>query len=83
MIVYSSHVVTSLICIYSHVFFHDFVAEGKGGPKTFKERAQLAMFYTPYFVVPVLLLLDSLFSPVFTQGTSGGVSRKQKLTKAQ
>lgn len=77
MIVYSSHVVTSLLCIYSHVFFYDFASDKHGGPKTLSERIQLASFYFPYFVVPVLLLLDSIFSPVYVTGTSGATGRRK------
>ena len=79
MVVYSSHVVTSLLCIYNHVFFHDFTEDKNGGgPKTINDRITLAMFYFPYFVVPVLLLLDSLLHPVYTTQTKHVTSGKRK-----
>jgi len=84
MVVYSTHVVTSLICIYSNIFIHDFTKDDTPGPTTMAERVQLAMFYFPYFLVPVLLLLDSLFSSVYTEkrlASSVGGSRNKSRKK--
>ncbi|KAL4226448.1 Transmembrane protein 97 [Mactra antiquata] len=74
MIVYSTHVVTSLLCIYFHLFLHDFSGEKVPGPQTMQERLTLASFYFPYFIVPVILLIDALFHPIYTQKTASPVS---------
>ncbi|WAR01265.1 SGMR2-like protein [Mya arenaria] len=70
IIVYSTHVVTSLIPILFHIFLHDFTLESYKGPRTFTERLQLSGFYFPYFIVPLVLLLDALFHPVYVNGGS-------------
>lgn len=80
MIVYSTHVVTSLVCIFHHIFLHDFTKDELKGPSSLKERLQLAAFYLPYFIVPLLLLVDCLFHPIYSDKPSGksttGVSQK-------
>lgn len=65
MIVYSSHVTTILTCIYHHLFLHDFSRDEFPGPKDMKERLTLGLLYFPYFIVPIMLLIDSLFSSVY------------------
>lgn len=70
MIVYSTHVVTALLCIYHHIFLHDFSKDEIPGPKTLKDRLVLGLFYLPYFVVPIILLIDSLFHPIYRESVT-------------
>ncbi|XP_045173149.2 sigma intracellular receptor 2-like [Mercenaria mercenaria] len=65
LIVYSTHVTTVLICIYHHLFLHDFSKDDLPGPKTTRDRVILGLIYFPYFIVPVMLLIDALFSSVY------------------
>lgn len=67
VIVYSSHVTTVLTCIYHHLFLHDFSKDEVPGPTTLRDRLTLALLYFPYFIVPVMLLLDSIFSSVYRE----------------
>jgi len=64
-IVYSAHVSTTVLPILSHFVFHDFSTqpEGKPGPSTLSERLTLCAIYSPYFIVPLLLLVTMLIMP--------------------
>ncbi|GFO48017.1 transmembrane protein 97 [Plakobranchus ocellatus] len=66
-LVYGTHVATTLIPIIANVFLQDFSSSKVPGPRNLNERLRLISFYTPYFVIPVILVLDSLFSPVYTE----------------
>ncbi|XP_014663130.1 PREDICTED: transmembrane protein 97-like [Priapulus caudatus] len=66
-IIYSSHVATTLVPIFAHLFFNDFTRSqvaGAGaiaGPETLTEKLILFGIYAPYFVVPMMLLCKMLF----------------------
>ncbi|XP_075417462.1 sigma intracellular receptor 2 [Tenrec ecaudatus] len=65
-IIYSAHVMTTLVPILSVLLFEDFskASPFKGqGPQTMRERLTLVSFYAPYFLIPLLLLLFMLRSP--------------------
>ncbi|GFR65570.1 transmembrane protein 97 [Elysia marginata] len=64
-IVYGSHVATTLIPIVAHVLFHDFSSSKVPGPRNLRERLTLISIYSPYFVIPILLVLDALFSSAY------------------
>ncbi|KAH3883521.1 sigma intracellular receptor 2-like [Dreissena polymorpha] len=70
IIIYSSHVVTSLVSIFFHIFLHDFSQGAFRGPSTLQERTVLACFYFPYFIFPLMLLFDACFSSVYINGNS-------------
>lgn len=76
IVVYSTHTLTALICIYNHIFFNNFSNEIYPGPSTLTERMMLALFYFPYFIVPLMLFVDSLFSPLYY--TLGSQKTKKK-----
>lgn len=78
MIVYSTHVVTALLCIYHHIFLHDFSKDEIVGPKTMKDRLVLGLFYLPYFIVPVILLIDSLFHPIYRESVTARTKNDKK-----
>ncbi|XP_060084588.1 sigma intracellular receptor 2-like isoform X2 [Ylistrum balloti] len=65
LIVYSSHVATTTVAICYHVLMHDFSGVKPPGPETFSERRTLFFVYFPYLLVPIMLLMDSLFSSVY------------------
>lgn len=66
-IVYSTHVTTTTIAICFHILMESFNHPKYPGPDTLKERLSLLAVYAPYLIVPFLMLLDSLFSGVYTK----------------
>ncbi|MBN3304139.1 SGMR2 protein, partial [Amia calva] len=61
-IIYSVHVATTLIPILTHILFHRFPGTPHPGPQTPSERLALLGIYSPYLLVPLLLLLTMLLS---------------------
>ena len=57
---------TTLIPIIAHVFLHDFSSAKVPGPRNLKERLTLISFYSPYFFIPIMLVVDALFSSAYT-----------------
>ncbi|EQB78376.1 hypothetical protein CB1_000765068 [Camelus ferus] len=69
-VIYSVHTMTTLIPILSTFLFEDFSKAScfKGlGPKTFHERLFLISVYTPYFLIPLILLLFLLRNPYYKE----------------
>nr|XP_006811131.1 PREDICTED: transmembrane protein 97-like [Saccoglossus kowalevskii] len=62
LLIYSSHVATTVIAILCHILFHDFSSGDYPGPSTLNERLFLAAIYSPYLIVPVMILLTMLYS---------------------
>ncbi|XP_077996289.1 sigma intracellular receptor 2-like [Glandiceps talaboti] len=62
LLVYSSHVATTVVAILAHIFFHDFSKGEYPGPSTLQERLFLGAIYSPYLIVPLMLLFTMLFS---------------------
>ncbi|XP_064612238.1 sigma intracellular receptor 2-like [Liolophura sinensis] len=60
--IYSSHVITTLVAIGFHIMLHDASQSKVPCPKTQKERLTLLAIYSPYFIIPLLMLLDGLFN---------------------
>jgi hypothetical protein len=60
-IVYAAHVATTLIPILSYVYLNDFSTGKYPGPSTQQERLMLMGIYSPYLIIPVLMLLLFLF----------------------
>ncbi|XP_013416577.1 sigma intracellular receptor 2 isoform X1 [Lingula anatina] len=56
-IIYSAHVVTTLVAILYHIAMHDFSQSKYPGPSTMMERLTLISIYLPFFVIPLLLLI--------------------------
>ncbi|XP_046543559.1 sigma intracellular receptor 2-like isoform X1 [Haliotis rubra] len=69
--VYGSHVATTVIAIAYHVFTHDFSTSKHPGPRDLKERSTLFAIYSPYLLVPLLLMLDTMFSAAYRPAPSG------------
>ncbi|XP_070572774.1 sigma intracellular receptor 2-like [Ptychodera flava] len=67
LLVYSSHVATTVIAILAHILFHDFSESRYPGPETMQERLFLGAVYSPYLIVPLLLLFTTLFSEDFVR----------------
>lgn len=68
VIIYSSHVVTTLIAIFYHMLTSDFTNSKYPGPATMKERLTLMSIYSPYFIIPLLNLCDACFSSAYKEG---------------
>jgi len=77
VIVYSTHVATTLIPILFHIYLHDFSQDEIKGPLTLSDRIILSGFYLPYFIVPLILLVDALFHEVYV-GSSKTVTSSNK-----
>ena len=65
LIVYSTHVMTTVIAILHHINFHDFTDSKYEAPRNQRERIQLSAIYLPYLALPFGLLLDACFSSVY------------------
>ncbi|XP_072908999.1 sigma intracellular receptor 2 [Hemitrygon akajei] len=61
-IVYSTHVATTVISILGHILFNDFSKSTYPGPNTLSERLSLLAIYSPYLLIPVMILLTMLYS---------------------
>ncbi|KAK7087454.1 hypothetical protein V1264_021505 [Littorina saxatilis] len=66
-IIYSSHVATTLIAIFFHTLTYDFSQSKHPGPRTMDERLTLCGIYSPYFILPVMILLDACFSSAYRE----------------
>ncbi|XP_061162597.1 sigma intracellular receptor 2-like [Saccostrea echinata] len=66
-IVYSTHVATTTVAICYHILMEIFKHPKYPGPETLRERLFLLAIYFPYLIIPILLLLDSLFSKEYTK----------------
>merc|ERR1712179_204433 len=61
MIVYSSHVATTVIAILYHILEYDFSKGAHPGPRNMSERMTLISIYCPYLIIPLLILIRMLF----------------------
>lgn len=65
VIIYSSHVVTTLLAIFFHILFQDFSQSKYPGPRTQEERITLCSIYAPFLVIPFINLLDASISSAY------------------
>ena len=65
MLVYASHVATTLLAIIAHVIYADFSDSEYPGPETFEEKAALLAIYSPYLIVPIMLIFRMAFGAEF------------------
>ncbi|XP_071621031.1 sigma intracellular receptor 2 [Heliangelus exortis] len=66
-IIYSTHVATTLFAILAHILFYDFSKSEHPGPETQRERLVLLSIYSPYLLIPLLLLFTMLYNPHYNQ----------------
>lgn len=52
---YATNVVTSMLCVYAHMLFDT------------TTNTLVMTVYMPYLIVPLVLLLDALFHPVYRE----------------
>ncbi|KAJ8298177.1 hypothetical protein KUTeg_024708 [Tegillarca granosa] len=74
LIVYSTHVATTTIAICYHIYAHDFRTSAFPGPESMPQRLLLLSFYFPYLLIPVMSLIDALFSSVYRQDCKKKIS---------
>ncbi|KAK7494025.1 hypothetical protein BaRGS_00014683 [Batillaria attramentaria] len=67
VIIYSTHVATTLITIFYHTLTYDFSASPYPAPRNLSERLTLLGFYAPYLIIPLLNLLDACFSSAYRE----------------
>ncbi|XP_022098258.1 transmembrane protein 97-like [Acanthaster planci] len=60
-IIYSVHTMTTLQAILSQLFFQDFANSPSPGPVTTEERVKLSLYFWPYAILPLCILLLVLF----------------------
>ncbi|CAL1537070.1 unnamed protein product [Lymnaea stagnalis] len=77
-LIYGSHVATTLIPIFTHVLFYDFSNEKLPSPRNLNERLTLLSVYSPYLIIPILLILDALFSSAYRPSSSQQQKPKQQ-----
>lgn len=75
--VYGAHVTTTVIPIITHILFHDFSTSKHPGPESMDERLQLTAIYFPYLLIPILILLHTLFNGVFREDQSIRIKQKK------
>ncbi|XP_038046609.1 sigma intracellular receptor 2-like [Patiria miniata] len=61
-IIYSVHTMTTLQAILSQILFQDFTNSPSPGPTTTQERLLLSLFFWPYAILPLCILLLVSFS---------------------
>lgn len=67
VIIYASHVATTLLAIFHHTLRHDFSKSKYPGPRNMEERLQLCAIYSPFFLVPVMILFDASLNAVYQE----------------
>ncbi|BFZ18702.1 hypothetical protein BsWGS_21741 [Bradybaena similaris] len=82
-IIYGSHVATTLAPIIAHVLLHDFSNEKLPSPRNFDERLFLLSIYSPYFLIPVALVLDALFSSAYRSSSQEPKQQQQQQQQQQ
>ncbi|XP_023700691.1 sigma intracellular receptor 2 [Paramormyrops kingsleyae] len=73
-IIYSTHVATTLIPILAYILFNQFPNSPHPGPKTSRERLTLMAIYSPYLIIPLMLLLTMLYHPLYNNARAGKAS---------
>ncbi|CAJ0938144.1 unnamed protein product [Ranitomeya imitator] len=66
-IVYSSHVATTVFPILAQLLYGDFPKTSQVDSPSQQERLTLVSIYSPYLVIPLLILLTMLFSPRYSK----------------
>ncbi|XP_061460864.1 sigma intracellular receptor 2 [Rhineura floridana] len=72
-IIYATHVITTLLPILAYILLNDFLSCKYPSPQTVQERVTLFAVYSPYLVIPCLILCVMLFSHQYHQ-----VEKKKK-----
>lgn len=77
-LVYSSHVMTTVLPIVSHIGFHDFSQTPAKGPVTVNEKLCILAIYSPFLFIPTLMLIKMLLLWNMNDNISMSSSRKSK-----
>ena len=81
-IIYSTHLITTLIPNIYSILLDDFSKMNRVGPETLEERLKLLSLYIPFIVIPALMLLTMLVSDTYkcvkTTSTSSSAQSKSK-----
>ncbi|XP_077168931.1 sigma intracellular receptor 2 [Paroedura picta] len=67
-IIYATHVATTLVPPLAHILLQDFSGSRAAGPATGQERLWLVAIYSPYLLIPLLLLATMLLHPSYNSG---------------
>uniref|UniRef100_A0A6B2F720 Transmembrane protein 97 n=1 Tax=Bothriechis nubestris TaxID=1766655 RepID=A0A6B2F720_9SAUR len=65
VIIYTTHVITTVVACLAHILFADFSNAKVPGPQTLQERLTLSAFYTPFLAISLAMLLFVLFSSAY------------------
>ncbi|XP_067929838.1 sigma intracellular receptor 2-like [Watersipora subatra] len=84
-IIYSTHVITTLLPIMYSLLVDDFSKMHRVGPTTQDERLQLIALYSPYLIIPMLMLLTMICSCNYgcSQGNETKSASQQKTTASK
>ena len=82
-LIYSSHVATTVAPMLYSFYFDDFKKVNRVGPETEEERLNLMMFYIPYFVIPVLMMLTMVFSKTYRFGPAAAAAPQKSQSHSQ
>ncbi|CAC5358616.1 Sigma intracellular receptor 2 [Mytilus coruscus] len=61
MLIYAAHTATTTICITFHLFLNDFSTSKYPGPTSVNERLKLFAIYSPFLLIPLVLLVNFAF----------------------
>ncbi|XP_064618496.1 sigma intracellular receptor 2-like [Lineus longissimus] len=62
LLIYASHVVTTMLPIMAHIMLHDFSKDEPKlpGPSSLEDRLVVLAIYSAYFIIPVMMILRML-----------------------
>ena len=64
VLMYAAHTATTTISIAFHIFLYDFSGSKHPGPITFNERFTLFAIYSPFLIIPIMLLVNFSFRQI-------------------
>uniref|UniRef100_A0A0B6ZSX5 Sigma intracellular receptor 2 n=1 Tax=Arion vulgaris TaxID=1028688 RepID=A0A0B6ZSX5_9EUPU len=59
-VIYSSHTITVILAVWTTTLIADFSKYEELAPRTFNERLILCSAYAPFFIISLVLLIDSI-----------------------
>ncbi|KAK6192444.1 hypothetical protein SNE40_003911 [Patella caerulea] len=77
LMLYGSHTATTVFSIGFEIMFGDFRDYNHPAPRNMNERLFLLAIYSPYLIIPLLLVFDTVFSPIYreTKITTNGKTK--------
>ncbi|ESP04170.1 hypothetical protein LOTGIDRAFT_180041 [Lottia gigantea] len=70
LMLYGCHTATTVWSIAFEILFADFSTYNNPGPETMSDRLVLLAIYSPYLLIPFLLVFDTVFSKIYQPNNS-------------